>query len=118
MHDIRVVNPARHFLQQPVMPDIVKVGPQVKVENPRLPLDYCFGHALDCVMCCPLGSISIRPRLEVSLEYRLEDELERTLQHSVPDRWNRKDADFTPVFRYLVLPGRKRLVGPPDQFVP
>src|SRR6516165_1058760 len=77
MHDVRVVNPPRHFLQQPVMPDIVKVGPQVKVENPRLPLDNCFGHALDGAMCCPFGPIAVRPRLEVSLEHRLEDELER-----------------------------------------
>src|ERR1700757_877662 len=64
MHDVRVINPPRHFLQQPVMPDIVKVGPQVNVENPRLPLDYCFSHTLDCVMCCPLRPISVRPRLE------------------------------------------------------
>jgi hypothetical protein len=59
------------------MPDIVKIGPQVNVENPRLPLDYCFSHALDGAMCCAFGPISIRPRLEVSLEYRPEDELER-----------------------------------------
>jgi len=34
----------------------------------------------------PPGPISIRPRLEVRLEHRFEDELERTLHHSVPDR--------------------------------
>lgn len=33
---------ARLLAQQPVMPDIVKVGPQVNVESTRLPLDYCF----------------------------------------------------------------------------
>ena len=35
VHDVRVVDPARHFLQQPVVPNIVKVGSQIKVEDPR-----------------------------------------------------------------------------------
>src|SRR5689334_21795187 len=79
MHDVLVVDPLSHFLQQPVMPDIVKGGSQIKVEDPRLPLSYCFSHSLDRVVRCPLGPISIRPRLEVRLEHRFEDELERTL---------------------------------------
>src|SRR5207244_6251971 len=117
MHDVLVVDPLSHFLQQPVMPDIVKVGSQIKVEDPRLPLSYCFSNSLDRVVCCPLGPISIRPRLEVRLEHRFEDELERTLHHSVPDRRDRQDADFAPVFRYLLLPGWEWLVGAPGQFV-
>src|SRR5881392_1166092 len=117
MHDVLVVDPLSHFLQQPVMPDIVKVGSQIKVEDPRLPLSYCFSHSLDRVVCCPLGPISIRPRLEVRLEHRFEDELERTLHHSVPDRRDRQDADFAPVFRYLLLPGWEWLVGAPGQFI-
>src|SRR6202007_2509607 len=40
MHDFRVINPLSHFFQQPAVPDIVKVGSQVDVENARLPLDY------------------------------------------------------------------------------
>jgi hypothetical protein len=88
MHYVRIINPLCHFLQQPVVPDVVEVGSQVKVENARLPLDYRFGHPPDRVMCCPFGSISKRSRLEVRLEDRLEYELERTLHHSVPDRRN------------------------------
>src|SRR5437763_17115349 len=84
MHDVLVVDPLSYFLQQPVMPDIVKVGSQIKVEDPRLPLSYCSSHSLDRVMCCPLGPISIRPRLEVRLEHRFEDELERTLHSGLP----------------------------------
>ena len=118
MHDVRVIDPLCHLLQQPVMPDVVKIGPQVKVKNTRLPFDYRLSHSLDRVMCCPLGPISKRSRLEVRLEDRLEDELERTLHHSVPDSRDRKHADFAPVFRYLVLPDRKRLVGTLGQFVP
>jgi hypothetical protein len=118
VHDVRVINPLRHFLQQPVVPDIVEVGAQVKVEDPRLPLDYCFSYSLDRVMCCPLGPISIRPRLEVSLEHRLEYELERTLHHSVADRRNREDADFAPILRYFLPPRWEWLIGAPSQFVP
>src|SRR5256714_10408049 len=100
------------------MPHIAKVGSQTKVEDPRLPLSYCSSHSLDRVMCCPLGPISIRPRLEVRLEHRFEDELERTLHHSVPDRRDRQDADFAPVFRYLLLPGWEWLVNVPRQVGP
>src|SRR5215510_15132110 len=48
---------------------------------------------------------------------RFEDELERPLHHSVPDRRDRQDADFAAVFRYLLPPGWEWLVGAPGQFV-
>src|SRR5215211_1704812 len=83
------------------MPNIVEIGAQIKVENARLPLDDCLSDPLDRVMSCPLGPISKRSRLEVRLEY----ELERTLHHPIPDRRYRKNADFAPVFRYLLPPG-------------
>src|SRR6201984_737308 len=67
VHDVRVINPLCHFFQQPVVPDIVKVGSQVKVEDARLPLDNCVGYSLDRVMCFPLGPISKRARLEIRL---------------------------------------------------
>jgi hypothetical protein len=60
VHDVRVLNPLCHFSQQPVVPDIVKVGSQVKIEDARLPLDNCLGYSLDRVMRCPLGPISKR----------------------------------------------------------
>ena len=75
MHDVRVINPLSHFFQQPVVPDIVEVGSQVKVENARLPSDNCLSDSLDRVMCCPLGPIAKRSRLEIRLEDRLEYEL-------------------------------------------
>ena len=118
MHDVRVINPLCHFFQQPVVPDIVKVGSQVKVEDARLPLDNCLGYSLDRVMCCPLGPISKRSRLEIRLEDRFEYELERALHHPVPDRRYRKDADFAPILRYLLPPGWEWFVGAPRQFVP
>ncbi|HEY4960880.1 MAG TPA: hypothetical protein VII29_08490 [Terriglobales bacterium] len=116
MHDVRVVYPLRHFRQQPVVPNIVKVGAQINVEDPRLPLDYRLSHSLDRIMCCPLGTISKRSRLEIRLEDRFEYELERALHHSVADRWNREDTDFAPVLRYLLPPRGEWLVGSPDQY--
>ena len=62
--------------QQPVVPDIVKVGSQVKIKDARLRLDNCLGYSLDRVVCCPLGPISKRSRLEIRLEDRFEYELE------------------------------------------
>src|SRR5215469_12011611 len=68
MQNVRVINPLRHFRQQPVVPDIVKVGSQVKVEDARLLMDNCLCYPLDRVMRCPLGPISKRPRLEIRFE--------------------------------------------------
>src|SRR6201993_4190844 len=61
MQNVRVINPLRHLPQQPVVPDIVKVGSQVKVEDTRLLMDNCLCYPLDRVMRCPLGPIPNDP---------------------------------------------------------
>ena len=64
-----------------------------------------LGHSVYRFMRCPFRSVSIRPRLEISFEDRFQDELECSLDHTIADRGNRKDADFgAPVLRYLLLP--------------
>src|SRR5258708_36911064 len=118
VHDVRVVYPLRHFRQQPVVPNIVKVGAQIKVEDPRLPLDYPLSNSLDRFMSSPLGTISKRSRLEIRLDDRLEHVLERASHHSVADRWNREDAAFAAVLRYLLPPIRTSRDGTPDQLIP
>jgi hypothetical protein len=118
MHDVRVIDPLRRLFQQPVVPDIVEIGSQIEVQDARLPLDNGLSDPLDRAMSCPLGSISKRPWLEIRLEDRFEYEFERTLHHPVPDRRDRQDADFAPVLRYLLPPGREWLVRTPGQFVP
>ena len=70
VHHVWVIYPACHLGQQPVVPDIVKIGSQVEVEDACLPLDNCLSYSLDRVMCCPLGPISKRSRLEIRLEDR------------------------------------------------
>jgi len=85
MQYVPVLNPCRHVLQQPVMPDIVKVAAQIKIENACLPLANRFSHKLYGGMCCFLGAISKRSRLKIRLEDGLKYELERPLHHPVPD---------------------------------
>src|SRR5450631_427375 len=63
-----------------------------------------------------LGSITIRPRLEICFEDRLQYELERSLNHAVADRRNREDANFPAILRYLLPPSPQRHIVTPDQF--
>ena len=88
------------------MPDVVKIAAQVDVYDACLVLNNCLRHPVDRLMSCPLGTISKRARLEVGLEDRLQYELERTLHHPIPDRWNQEDADLAAILRYLLPPGR------------
>src|SRR6516162_5021596 len=93
MHNLRVVDSLRDFLEQDVMPDIVEKRAQIVVKNPSLVLNDCLRNSFHRLMRRPLGPVAIRPRLEVSLEDWLKDELERALRHAVPDGGNRQHAD-------------------------
>src|SRR6516165_4110214 len=69
-------------------------------------------------LSCPFRSVSIRPRLKISLEDRLQDELECPLDHPVANGRNGKNADFgAPVLRNFLLPHRHGLIRVMDQFV-
>ena len=45
-------------------------------------------------MSCSFRSVSVRSRLEVGFEDRLQDELERPLDHAVTNRRNREDSNL------------------------
>src|SRR3974377_998199 len=100
------------------MPDIVKIAAQVDIDNACLVLNDCSGHSVDRFMSCPLGTISKRARLEVSLKDRLQYELERTLHHPIPNRRYRKNADFAAILRNFLPPRRSRPLCAPPTFVP
>src|SRR5215831_12868876 len=55
MQNVRVINPLRHFRQQPVVPDIVKVGSQVKVEDARLLMEIASATRLIASCAVRLG---------------------------------------------------------------
>src|SRR5262249_27022532 len=119
MHHRLIVNPSCHLCEQQRMPHIVKVGAQVEVDDTGLFLDNRLCDSAYRLMSSSLRSVSIRSRLEVSFENRLQDELERPLDHPVTDRGNRKNADLlAPVLRYLLLPRRHGSIRVVDQFVP
>src|SRR3954447_16319085 len=84
---------------------IIKVGAEVDVDDSSLLLDNRFGYPVHRFMRCPFRTISVRPRLEIGFEDRLQNELECPLDHSIKDCRNRKNADFlAPVLGKLLLP--------------
>jgi hypothetical protein len=87
------------------MLNVIEVGPQVNVDDPRLALHNGLGHSVYRLVRCPFWPVSMRPRLEISFEDRLQNELESPLHHAVADSRNRQDTDFcAPVLRNLLLP--------------
>ncbi|HEY4050308.1 MAG TPA: hypothetical protein VGM27_25875 [Acidobacteriaceae bacterium] len=101
------------------MPHVVKVGSQVKIDDTGLAAHNRLRHPDYRLMGCSFRSVSIRSRLKVSFEDRLQDELERTLNHAVADRGNREDADFVaPGLRDLLSPHRRGPIRVCDEFVP
>src|SRR3979409_823986 len=101
------------------MLNVIEVGPQVNVNDSRLALHYRLSHSVHRLMRCPFRSVSIRPRLEISFEDRLQNELECPLNHTIADSRNRQDADFlTPVLRNLLLPSPPGPIRVLDRFLP
>ena len=80
--------PLGHLRQQPIVSDSVEIAAQVDVDDARLLLNDRSRRQAYRFMSRPLGTVSKRPRLEVRLEDRFQDELERALHHPVPDRGN------------------------------
>src|SRR5215467_1585400 len=105
VHHVIVVDSLCDLGQQPVVPNVVKIAPQIEIYDACLMLIDCLGHAVDRFMSCLLRTVSKRPRLEVGLEDRLQDQLERALHHPFADRGNRKDTDLAPVLGYFPSPG-------------
>ena len=102
MHDLRVIDPPRDFLEQDVMSHVVEKGTQINIKNPSLPVHNRLRDPCHRVMRRPLRPVAIRPRLKIGLEDGLKDELERALNRTVPDSGNRQHADaFASGFGYL-----------------
>src|SRR5262244_1358819 len=86
VHHVGVVDPLCHLAQQTIMSNVVKIAAQVDVDHACLVLNDRSGHPINRFMRCPFGTISKRSWLEVGLKDWLQDELERTLHHPIPDR--------------------------------
>src|SRR5215831_2030820 len=113
--------PGREFhpLETPGLSWRTKVGSQIKIDDFGLRLHDPLDHTVDRFMCRSLRSISVRSRLEVGLENRLQDELKDSLDHAVPDRRYGENSNFrSSVFRYLLLPDWHGPIRVGDQFAP
>src|SRR5258708_5531666 len=101
------------------MLNVIEVGPQVNVNDSRLALHYRLSHPVHRLMSCPFRSVSVRPRLEISFEDRLQNELECPLNHTITDCRNRQNADLlAPVLRNLLLPCPHGPIRLCDPFIP
>src|SRR5579863_1773431 len=101
-----------------MVPHIVKVGPQINFDHARLAFDDLFSDVFYRRMRGPLRTVSVRSRLEIGLEDRFQDQLERTLHHAVPYGRDRKSADFlVALFRNLAPAVPQRTIGAPDQLL-
>src|SRR5664279_4054527 len=101
------------------MLNVIEVGPQINVNDSRLALHNRLSHSVHRLMRCPFRSVSIRPRLEISFEDRLQNELKCPLNHTIADSRSRLDADFlAPVLRNLLLPSPHGPIRVCDQFIP
>src|ERR1700693_4609549 len=101
------------------MLNVIELGPQVNINDSRLALHNSLCHSGYRLMRCPFRSVSIRPRLKVSFEDRLQNELQCPLNHTVADSRDRQDANFlAPVFWNLLLPPPHGPIRVCDQFIP
>src|SRR5215813_6260242 len=100
------------------MLNAVEVGSEIKIDDSCLPFHDRLVHLEHRLMSGPLRSVSVRPRLKISLEDWLQDELECSLDHTVTNGRNGKNADLgAPVFRNFLFPYPHGLIRLVDQFV-
>src|SRR6516162_6053948 len=93
----------------------IQVGSQVQIDDVGLLLHDPLGHAVDRFMSGSLRSVSVRSRLEVSFENRLQDEPEGSLDHAISDGRNGENSYFgSSVFRYFLLPNWHGLIRTGD----
>src|ERR1700704_3053634 len=83
---------------------LIEVGSEVDVDDSNLLFDNSLGYPVHRLMRCPFRTISIRPRLEIGFEDRLQDKLERSLNLATTNSRDQQNADFSPVLWNLLLP--------------
>src|SRR5262252_3854176 len=100
------------------MLNAIEVSPQIKIDDSSLPFHDRLVHLENRFVRYPLRSVSVRPRLKISFEDRLQNELECSLDHTVPDGRNRKNTDLgAPVFRNFLFPSPHGPIRFLNQFV-
>jgi hypothetical protein len=62
-HHPRIVDSFGYLLEKQVMPNLIKAGLEIHIDDSGFVLDHCLGYQVDCRLGSPLGSIAIRPSL-------------------------------------------------------
>ena len=78
-----------HLRKQDIVPNVIEVGLQIHVQHPGFVLHNGLSYSVNRLMSGPLRAIAIGPLLEVRLEDGFQDQLERPLDHTVPDGQDR-----------------------------
>src|ERR1051326_8371341 len=86
------------------MLNVIEVSAEINIYNASLLFDDGLGYPVHRLMRCPFRPVSIRPRLEISFEDRLQDELQCSLNHTITNSRNRKNADLSPVLGNFLFP--------------
>src|SRR5215471_9247659 len=92
------------FLQHDVMSYRVEIASQVEIDHVGLALQYRRADTLDRRVCGLLRPIAERTRLEIGFKDRFQDQLQCSLYHPGPDRWNGQLTNFPPFLGYFHLP--------------
>ena len=116
---VSIVDPPGHLREQQIVPHVIEVGAEVKIDHTGLVLPDGCGHPVHRLVRGLLRPVPTRPRLKVRLKDGLQDALERALDHAVADRGDREDSDLAAIgLRDRLLPAPQGPIRAGDQFVP
>src|SRR5215470_8003386 len=106
-----------YFMNKGALWNTIQVGSQVEIDHIGHAPHDGFRDTSNRSVSCLLRPVAVRPRLEISLEDRFQDQLQCTLDHSVADARNRKLASLPSFFRYLDLPQPSGSISPLHQLL-
>jgi hypothetical protein len=92
------------------MSDVVEVALKINVDNSGKSSHQPVHDSIQRLVRCPFGPVRKRTRVKISFKDRLQDELYRSLDHSILDGGNSEPARLAIPFRYLDPPVLRRLV--------
>src|SRR5262245_16699278 len=95
----------------------VEIASQVEIDHVGLSLQYRRADTLDRRVCGLLRPIAERTRLEIGFKDRFQDQLQCSLYHPVPDRWNGQLTNSPAFLGYFHLPYPFGSICPFDQLL-
>ena len=107
-----VSDPSTHPAHQGPVVDLIEAGRDVRVDHPLIRAAGEVVNLGDRVLGPAPGTEAVRVRREIRLEDRLQHELERSLDHPVPDGRDAQPATLATGLGDHPLPHRERPEGP------